>query len=42
MSDGLEERQERKMRIEEEKKASQEDLVEREDLDDWTPERVDS
>jgi|HubBroStandDraft_6_1064221.scaffolds.fasta_scaffold18057_5 hypothetical protein len=42
MSDGREEREEREMRIEEEKRKNREDLVDRENLDEWGPERVDS
>jgi hypothetical protein len=42
MSDGREEREEREMRIEEEKRKNREDLVDRENLDEWEPERVDS
>ena len=46
MSDGREEREERKLRIEQEKKGTPEGWVDREDptfqRDEWEPERVDS
>lgn len=42
MSDGREEREERKLRIEQEKRENSEDRIGREDIDDWEPERVDS
>ena len=42
MSDGREEREERKKRLEQEKPEDREDLVNREEPDEWQPERVDS
>ena len=42
VSDGREEREEREKRIEQEKQKDRQDLVNREDLDEWKPERVDS
>jgi hypothetical protein len=42
MSDGREEREERQKRLEEEKRANQEDWIEHRADDEWTPERVDS
>ena len=42
MSDGREEREERERRIEQEKREDPEGRVHRADLDEWTPERVDS
>ena len=42
MSDGREEREEQKMRIEQEKRNNREAQIEREDADEGEPERVDS
>jgi hypothetical protein len=42
VSDGREEREEREKRIEQEKQKDRQDQVNREDLDEWKPERVDS
>ncbi len=42
MSDGREEREERKRRIEQENGEAREELAQREDLIEWEPERVDS
>ena len=42
MSDGREEREERKLRIEQEKKENSEDRVEPEEADGWEPERQES
>jgi uncharacterized protein with von Willebrand factor type A (vWA) domain len=42
MSDGAEERKEREMRIEEEKRKNREAEVDAEDLNEWEPERADS
>jgi hypothetical protein len=42
MSDGREEREERKLRIEQEKRENPEDRIGRDDVYDWEPERVDS
>lgn len=42
MPDGVEERKEREMRIEQEKREDREDRLDRDALDDWQPERVDS
>ena len=42
MSDGNEEREERKKRMEEEKQQNREDWPERGNVDEWEPERVDS
>jgi len=42
MSDGNEEREERKKRIEEEKQKDREDWPQRDDAEEWEPERVDS
>jgi hypothetical protein len=42
MSDGREERAERERRIEEEKLADRESPRERDNVDEWEPERVDS
>ena len=43
MSDGIEEREERKARLEEEKRTNPENRVDDDDVPDgWEPERVDS
>ena len=42
MSDGIEEREERKARLEEEARKNPEDRLYPADPDDWEPERVDS
>ncbi len=42
MSDGIEEREAQKLRIEEEKRNNREDFIEPEDEDEGEPERVDS
>jgi hypothetical protein len=42
MSDGREEREELEKRSEEEKHGNREDQVDRGDVDEWAPERVDS
>lgn len=42
MSDGVEEREERRLRIEAEKREDREDRIHREDADEGEPERVDS
>jgi hypothetical protein len=42
VSDGREEREERQKRIDQEKQEDREDQVNREDLNEWRPERVDS
>lgn len=42
MSDGIEEREVQKARLEQEKRENREDEIDREDADEWTPERVDS
>jgi hypothetical protein len=42
MSDGKEEREERKARLEQEKQKDLEDRIERGDVDEWEPEREDS
>lgn len=42
MSDGREERQERAMRIEQEKRENREDSIDRNYVDEWELERVDS
>ena len=42
MSDGCEEREECKMRIEQEKRENREDRIDREGEEEWEPERVDS
>lgn len=42
MSDGHEEREELLRRIELEKREDREDQINRQDLDEWKPERVDS
>ena len=42
MSDGIEEREAQKLRIEEEKRNNREDFIEPEDADEGEPERVDS
>jgi hypothetical protein len=42
VSDGREEREERERRIEQEKRENCEDQVNRDDLEEWKPERVDS
>jgi|HubBroStandDraft_1064217.scaffolds.fasta_scaffold316448_2 hypothetical protein len=42
MSDGREEREERKARIEEERRENREDQVRDDCADDWEPEPVDS
>jgi hypothetical protein len=42
MADGVEERAERELRIEQEKLKDREDRVDRDDLEEWAPERVDS
>lgn len=42
MSDGREERKEREMRIEQEKREDREDGIHRDYADQWEPERVDS
>jgi hypothetical protein len=42
MSDGAEERKEREMRIEEEKRKNREAEVDGGDLNEWEPERADS
>ena len=42
MSDGIEEREEAKKRRESEKREDLEDRIDRGDVDEWEPERVDS
>ena len=42
MADGREEREERERRVQEERPQDREDRVERHEIDEWTPERVDS
>ncbi|MCX6609161.1 MAG: hypothetical protein NTV52_36970 [Acidobacteria bacterium] len=42
MSDGIEEREERKARLEEEKRSNPENRVDEDDHEEWEPERVDS
>lgn len=42
MSDGREEREEQKARIEQQKKENRENDIERDYPDQWEPERVDS
>jgi hypothetical protein len=42
MSDGREERKEREMRIEQEKRGNGEDQIDGNKPDEWEPERVDS
>jgi len=42
MSDGIEEREQRKARLEEEARKNPADRVDHADPDDWEPERVDS
>ncbi|HEY1497493.1 MAG TPA: hypothetical protein VGF49_23205 [Candidatus Solibacter sp.] len=42
MADGCEERAEREARIEQEKLKDREDRIDRDDLEEWAPERVDS
>lgn len=42
MSDGREEREERRKRIEQETRESPEDRIDGEGADEWEPERVDS
>ena len=42
MSDGIEEREEGKARLEEEKRTNPENRVDDDVPDDWEPERVDS
>ena len=42
MSDGQEEREESRLRIEQEKKDNREDQIDRDDSDDWEPERQES
>jgi hypothetical protein len=42
MSDGIEEREERKARLEEEKRSNPENRVDDDDHEEWEPERVDS
>jgi hypothetical protein len=42
MSDGIEEREERRQRIEQDKRENSEDRIAPEAPDEWEPERVDS
>ena len=42
MSDGREEREEREKRLEQAKRENREDPIERDDLYEWQPERLDS
>jgi hypothetical protein len=42
MSDGREEREESKKRIEEEKRENRDDRIDEDGVDEWEPERVDS
>jgi hypothetical protein len=42
MSDGREEREEREKRLEQAKRENREDPIERDDLYEWKPERLDS
>jgi len=42
MSDGREEREESKIRIEQEKQKDRGDRIEPDDAEEWQPERVDS
>jgi hypothetical protein len=42
MADGREEREERERRVQEEGLQDREDHVERREIDEWVPERVDS
>jgi hypothetical protein len=42
MPDGREERVEREMRIEQEKREDRDDPFERDTIEEWEPERVDS
>ena len=42
MSDGREEREELEKRREQEKRGNRDDQVDRGDVDEWEPERVDS
>jgi hypothetical protein len=42
MSDGREEREEQKKRIEQEKRENRKDWMERDRPDEWEPERADS
>jgi hypothetical protein len=42
MSDGREEREELKERIEQEKRENRGELIDHDDADEWEPERVDS
>jgi hypothetical protein len=42
MSDGREEREEQKRRLEQEKQENRKDSAERQAPDEWEPERVDS
>jgi hypothetical protein len=42
MADGSEEREELKRRREQELRENREDLLDRGDVDEWAPERVDS
>lgn len=42
MADGREEREEQDSRIQQEKPKNCDDLFDRDYVDDWTPERVDS
>jgi hypothetical protein len=42
MPDGREERVEREMRIEEEKRQNRDDRFDRDTVEEWEPERVDS
>lgn len=42
MSDGLEERKERELRIEQQRKENLADRIDPHDAEEWEPERVDS